>query len=55
MKRVDISHNVKLSLDKYFFDDIFFVSGNVGMADELDSGSSVGYHVWVQVPFSAYN
>ena len=28
--------------------------GNVGMADELDSGSSVGYHVWVQVPFSAY-
>ena len=23
------------------------------MADELDSGSSVGYHVWVQVPSSA--
>ena len=23
------------------------------MADELDSGSSVGYHVWVQVPFPA--
>ena len=23
------------------------------MADELDSGSSVGYYVWVQVPSSA--
>lgn len=39
----------------HFCGNIFFVSGNVGMADELDSGSSVGYHVWVQVPFSAYN
>ena len=29
------------------------VSGNVGMADEQDSDSCVGYHVWVQVPFSA--
>lgn len=27
--------------------------GSVGMADELDSGSSVGYYVWVQVPSSA--
>ena len=24
------------------------------MADELDSGSSVGYRVWVQVPSPAY-
>lgn len=24
------------------------------MADELDSGSSVGYHVWVQVPSPAF-
>lgn len=24
------------------------------MADELDSGSSVGYYVWVQVPSPAY-
>ncbi len=28
-------------------------SGSVGMADEQDSGSCVGYHVWVQVPSSA--
>ena len=29
------------------------VGGSVGMADELDSGSSVGNYVWVQVPSSA--
>ena len=27
--------------------------GSVGMADEQDSDSCVGYHVWVQVPSSA--
>ena len=27
--------------------------GKVEMADEQDSDSCVGYHVWVQVPFSA--
>lgn len=31
----------------------FCVSGSVGMADEHDSGSCVGYHVRVQVPSSA--
>ena len=36
-----------------FYVRIRFVSGSVGMADELDSGSSVGYYVWVQVPSSA--
>ena len=36
-----------------FYVRIPFVSGSVGMADELDSGSSVGYYVWVQVPSSA--
>ncbi len=43
-----------LLLFYFLYARIHFVSGNVGMADELDSGSSVGYHVWVQVPFSAY-
>ena len=28
-------------------------SGSVGMADELDSGSSARKGVWVQVPSSA--
>ena len=30
-------------------------SGSVGMADELDSGSSARKGVWVQVPSSAYD
>ena len=33
----------------------FCVSGSVGMADEHDSGSCVGYHVRVQVPSSAFD
>ena len=37
----------------FFYVRIPFVSGSVGMADELDSGSSVGYYVWVQVPSPA--
>ena len=32
---------------------IIFLCGSVGMADEQDSGSCVGHHVWVQVPSSA--
>ena len=36
-----------------FYGRIRFVSGSVGMADELDSGSSEGFLVWVQIPSSA--
>ena len=38
-----------------FYDRISFVSGDGGMADALDSGSSGSYPVRVQVPFSALN
>ena len=38
-----------------FCDRIIFVSGDGGMADALDSGSSGSNPVRVQVPFSALN
>ena len=37
-----------------FCDRIIFVSGDGGMADALDSGSSGSNPVRVQVPFSAF-
>ena len=37
----------------FFCDNIFLASGDGGMADALDSGSSGSNPVRVQVPFSA--
>ena len=53
LPKVTISHFI-YSLQMYFIHDIMCcASGNGGMADALDSGSSESYLVRVQVPFSA--
>ena len=51
-----IQKNDKKYLPKWeFCGRILFVSGDGGMADALDSGSSGSYPVRVQVPFSAFD